>query len=122
MINKINKLIAKYAIVDKHTIYLYKEDPGRCCGSILQEVQIDIHDDNVLRIIGQEHVWRFAFKDTLAGELKELPMRKYVKTGRLSLMDFFTGNQWYYVPMGYYRLEQNRPYRAMMNTWKIIWK
>ena len=86
----------------------------------LENVVVNIGDNGVMDICGDEVQYDFAFNKTKISDLNETPQENYINHYKgFKLFGFYLIKPYDYVKSGWYRLKERKSKRIIINKYKL---
>ena len=86
----------------------------------LENVTVNIDNNGVMDICGDEVQYDFVFNKTKISDLNESPQENYIDHYKgFKLFGFYLIKPYHYVKSGWYRLKERKPKRIIINKYKL---
>ena len=86
----------------------------------LENVTVNIDDNGVMDICGDEVQYDFVFNKTKISDLNNSPQENYINHYKgFKLFGFYLIKPYDYVKSGWYRLKERKPKRITINKYKL---
>ena len=112
-----------YCVLTNDVIYL-SEEKITCrpaFDTCLENVNIDIYDNGIAELCGDEILFGFNFDKHKLSDIDEMPQDDYIKHYKgFKLFGFYLIKPYDYVPAGWYKIKERKPKKIILNKYKIV--
>lgn len=112
-----------YCVLTNDVIYL-SEEKITCrpaFDTYLENVNIDIYDNGIAEICGDEILFCFNFDKHKLSDIDEIPHNSEIKhNSGVKLFGFYLIKPYDYVPAGWYELKDRKQKKIILNKYKIV--
>ena len=109
-----------YCAIDKDNIYLSDNLINMYTNTFLENVEINIDDNGVIDICGEEVQFGFTFNKEKLSNLTETPQDDQIKHHNgFKLFGFYLIKPYDYVESGWYKLKERKNKKIILNKYKL---
>ena len=112
-----------YCVLTNDVIYL-SEEKITCSPAFdtcLENVNVDIYDNGVVEICGDEILFGCNFDKHKLSDMDEIPQDDFIKHYKgFKLFGFYLIKPYDYVPTGWYKIKERKPKKIILNKYKIV--